>query len=133
MNKFTLLLVAATVLSPAMAPAQGLVPTMDREYEFCQDRPTEPDWMQNLHVRESYKRLLIQSIYRLESYQRVADVGDCTCDTLFPSWTEAVQRFNDNYLHLEQFESMQTRRDFENQGTALRRSVRELCEAEGNW
>lgn len=133
MRQIPLILVAAMATAPSIAPAQGLVPSMDSEFEFCQDRPSEPDWMQNIPVRESYKRLLVQSIYRLEGYQRAANAGNCTCDTLFPPWTDAVQHFNDNYLHLEQFEAMQTRREFQDQGTALRRSVRELCEAEGNW
>ncbi|MEM7668366.1 MAG: hypothetical protein AAF317_04340 [Pseudomonadota bacterium] len=128
-----LLLLAAISFSSATAFAQGLVPKMDSEYEFCQQRPPEPEWVQNLHVRESYKRLLIQSIYRLEGYQRVAASGDCRCDTLFPPWSNAVQHYNDNFLHLEQFEAMQTRRDFQDQGSAVRRSVQELCEAEGNW
>ncbi|WP_371228022.1 hypothetical protein [Roseovarius sp. 2305UL8-3] len=128
-----LLLLAAISFSSATAFAQGLVPTMDSEYEFCQQRPPEPEWVQNLHVRESYKRLLIQSIYRLEGYQRVAASDDCRCDTLFPPWSSAVQHYNDNFLHLEQFEAMQTRRDFQDQGSAVRRSVQELCEAEGNW
>lgn len=133
MKKSAPILAAIAALSTSMAPAQGLVPTIDSGYEFCQDRPPEPEWMQNLHVRESYKRLLVQSIYRLESYERVADAGDCTCSTLFPPWTSAVQNFNDNYLHLEQFEAMQTRREFQDQGTAIRRSVQDLCESEGNW
>ena len=128
-----LLLLAAISFSSATAFAQGLVLAMDSEYEFCQQRPPEPEWVQNLHVRESYKRLLIQSIYRLEGYQRVAASGDCRCDTLFPPWSNAVQHYNDNFLHLEQFEVMQTRRDFQDQGSAVRRSVQELCEAEGNW
>jgi len=96
MSKLKILLIAVTFFSPSMAPAQGLVPTLDSEFEFCQDRPPEPEWMQNIHVRESYKRLLVQSIYRLEGYQRVANATDCTCDTLFPPWTDAVQHFNDN-------------------------------------
>ena len=133
MRIFTLLLSAALSMPPATAFAQGLVPTIASEYEFCQERPPEPEWMQNLHVRESYKRLLVQSIYRLEGYQRVAASGDCMCDTLFPPWSNAVQHYNDNFLHLEQFEAMQTRRDFQDQGSAVRRSVQELCEAEGNW
>lgn len=127
------LLSAALILPPATAFAQGLVPTIGSKYEFCQERPPEPQWMQNLHVRESYKRLLIQSIYRLEGYQRVAASGDCTCDTLFPAWSNAVQHYNDNFLHLEQFEAMQTRRDLQDRGSAVRRSVQEFCEAEGNW
>jgi hypothetical protein len=133
MKTFMYFLIATAVFSPATAFPQGLVPTLDSEYEFCQDRPTEPEWMQNLHVRESYKRLLIQSIYRLKSYQRAAEVDDCTCGTLFPQWTDAVQHFNDNYLHLERFESLQVRRDFQTQSNVLRQSVKELCVAEGNW
>lgn len=128
-----LLAIASLFLAPSTVLSQGLVPTLDREYEFCQGRPAEPDWMQNLEARESHKRLLIQSIYRLEGYERVAEAENCGCDTLYPSWDNAVQRFNDNYLHLEQFDLMQTRREFQNQGNAVRRSVRALCEAEGNW
>ncbi|WP_040819609.1 hypothetical protein [Litoreibacter arenae] len=127
------LLLTAISFSSATAFAQNLVPTMDSEYEFCQQRPPEPEWLQNLHVRKSNKRLLIQSIYRLEGYQRVAASGDCKCNTLFPPWSNAVQHYNDNFLHLEQFEAMQTRRDFQDQGSAVRRFVQELCEAEGNW
>lgn len=128
-----LITIACAFLAPSEVLSQGLVPTLDREYEFCQERPPEPDWMQNLEARESHKRLLIQVIYRLEGYERVAEAGNCGCDTLYPSWDHAVQRFNDNYLHLEQFDLMQTRREFQNQGNAVRRSVRALCEAEGNW
>ncbi len=133
MKMISLMLAAATGLSPALSSAQGLVPTMEREYEFCQERPPEPEWMRNMHARESYRRLLIQSIYRLEGYERVSEAENCECKTLFPSWDNAVQRFNDNYLHLEQFELMQTRREFQDQGTAVRRSVKALCEAVGNW
>mgnify|MGYP000636866877 FL=1 len=133
MRTFALILATAIGLSPELTSAQGLVPTIEREYEFCQERPPEPEWMQNMDARESHKRLLIQSIYRLERYERVAEVGDCECETLYPSWDKAVQRFNDNYLHLEQFELMQTRRVFQDQGNAVRRSVRALCEAVGNW
>lgn len=128
-----ILALASLLLAPSAVVSQGLVPTLERQYEFCQLRPPEPDWMQNLEARESHKRLLIQSIYRLEGYERVAEAGNCECDTLYPSWDNAVQRFNDNYLHLEQFDLMQTRREFQNQGNAVRKSVRALCEAEGNW
>lgn len=133
MNFAKLLALVSLFLAPSALLSQGLVPTLDREYEFCQDRPPEPDWMQNLEARESHKRLLIQSIYRLEGYERVAEAGNCGCETLYPSWDDAVQRFNDNYLHLEQFDLMQTRRDFQEQGNAVRSSVRALCEAEDNW
>ncbi|MEM8575588.1 MAG: hypothetical protein AAGF48_13240 [Pseudomonadota bacterium] len=125
-------LVVGTVF-PIVALSQGMVPTMDRQFEFCQDRPLEPEWLENTPVREGYKRLLIQMIYRAESYRRVADANDCSCETVFPPWEHAIQHFNDNYLSLEQFEAMQTREDYRAEGDALRQSVRDLCEAEGHW
>lgn len=133
MMNWTPIVFAAAVLSPCMVASQGLVSTMDREFEFCQERPLEPEWLENTPVREGYKRLLIQMIYRAESYRRVANTGDCSCDTLFPPWDSAVQRFNDNYLSLEQFEAMQIREDYRAESDALRQSVKALCEAEGNW
>ncbi len=133
MKTFSVLLATAIIMWPSLILAEGLVPTMERKYEFCQERPPEPEWMQNMHVRESNKRLLIQSIYRLEGYERVSEAADCECETLYPSWDNAVQRFNDSFLHLEGFDLMQTRRDFQDQGTAVRNSVKALCEAVGNW
>lgn len=128
-----LLLIASTIVFPAVAFSQGLVPTIDRQFEFCQDRPLEPEWLENAPVRESYKRLLIQMIYRTDSYQRVADAEECSCDTLFPPWDAAIQHFNNNYLSIEQLEAMQTREDYRAESDALRQSVKELCEAEDNW
>jgi len=128
-----LFLIASTIIFPAVAFSQGLAPTMDRQFEFCQDRPLEPEWLENTPVREAYKRLMIQMIYRTESYRRVADAGECSCDTLFPPWDQAIQHFNNNYLSLEQFDAMQTREDYRTEGNTLRQSVKEFCEAEGNW
>jgi len=133
MKTFKVFLVAAMIIAPATAFPQGLVPTLDNEYEFCQDQPSEPEWMQTLHVREGHKRVLIQAIYFFQRYRLVAEASDCTCSTLYPPWTDAVQHFNDNYLHLQQLEAMQTRSEFQTQGEVLRQSVKELCEAEGNW
>lgn len=128
-----LVLIALTTALPAITLSQGLVPAMGREFEFCEDRPLEPAWLENIHARESYKRVLIQMIYRAQSYRRVADADECSCETLFPPWEHAIQHFNDNYLSLEQFEAMQTREEYRAEGDALRQSVRDLCEAEGNW
>ncbi len=129
----SLFFIASTIFFPGTALAQGLVPTMDQQFEFCQDRPLEPEWLEKISVREGYNRLLIQMIYRAESYRRVADAGVCSCEVLFPPWDQAIQHFNDKYLGLEQFEAMQTREDYQAEGDAFRQSVKELCEAEGNW
>ena len=133
MIRRALIQIAFTTTVPCIALSQGLVPAMGSEFEFCEDRPIEPEWMENMPAREAHKRVLIQMIYRAESYRRVADAGDCSCETLFPPWDQAIQHFNDHYLSLGQFEAMQTREDYRAEGDAYRQSVREICEAEGNW
>ena len=133
MNIFKSLLLASLLLSPSVLSAQGLIPTMDRQFEFCEDRPDEPEWLQNMHVREGHKRLLIQAIYRLQSYERVEQAGNCSCATLYPSWDAAIQVFNDNYLQYDRHETLDTRREFQDRSNALRESQRDLCEPIGHW
>lgn len=133
MKIVTSILLATAIFATAGAYAQGLVPTLDREYEFCENRPEEPQWLQDIHVRENYKRLLVQAIYRFQSYDRVEQAGDCSCDTLYPSWDTAVQVFNDNYLHLERRDAMDTRREFQDRSNDLRQSQRDVCEPIGHW
>lgn len=59
MSCFKAVLMIALVSTPSMAFAQGLVPTMEQQFEFCQERPQEPEWMGRLPSRENYKRLVI--------------------------------------------------------------------------
>lgn len=126
--------VAALLLSfPNHAFSQGLVPTMEREFEFCEDRPTEPEWMQNLHVREGQKRLAIQYIYRFQSAERVIEAGECACATRFPTWDAAVQTFNDSYLSGDQNDLREATADFQRQYNELRPQARDICELEGHW
>lgn len=127
------LLFAMAVLVPIGALAQGLVPTMDGQFEFCEERPREPQWLRDIHVRESHKRLLIQAIYELQSYERVEHAGNCSCNTLYPTWDTAIQTFNDNYLHLERRDAMAARRELQDRSTALRQSQKGVCEPLGHW
>ena len=53
---------------------RNLIPTLDNHPNVCPDQPPEPKWMQNINVRESYKRLLIQQIYRAQSMERPGGV-----------------------------------------------------------
>ncbi|MEM9360358.1 MAG: hypothetical protein AAGB04_29620 [Pseudomonadota bacterium] len=98
MKPLILILATGINLSPALAPAQGLVPTLNSEYDFCRSRPAEPEWMAELPSRERYKRLVIQTIYRAQGVERVVEAQECSCETRFPTWDNAVQHFNDNYL-----------------------------------
>ncbi|MEP3921117.1 hypothetical protein [Ascidiaceihabitans sp.] len=126
-------LTAFILVLPATAWSQGLIPTMEREFEFCEDRPTEPEWMQNLHVREADKRLTVQYIYRFQSAERVIEAGECSCATRFPSWDVAVQHFNDNFLTGDRNDLREATADFQRRYNELRPDARDICEREGHW
>ena len=127
------LLVAIALLLPISAYAQGLVPTMDREFEFCKDRPVEPDWLDNLPPREASKGMLIQMIYRFQSAKDVTTTGECSCATRFPTWDDAIQRYNDTYLGADENDHREAIGAFRAQYSALRPSARSICEEVGHW
>ena len=133
MKQLTIGLLLSLTVMPLSASAQGLVPTMEREFEFCEDRPLEPDWMQNLHPREASTGMLIQMIYRFQSAQQVTTSDDCSCATRFPTWDDAVQRYNDNYLGADENDHREAIGTFRAQYNALRPSARAICEVVGHW
>lgn len=133
MKKLTVCLAATIGLLPALASAEGLVPTMESEFDFCQDRPVEPEWMSELPSRERYKRLVIQTIYRAQGLERVVAAEECSCETRYPSWDTAVQHFNDNYLGGDRNALREAEEEHFDRFTDLRSTARSLCEAEGNW
>ena len=62
----------ALSLTPTFAVAErNLVPTLDRSFDVCQDRPAEPVWMQEIPLRQAYQRVLVQDIYRAQNLERV--------------------------------------------------------------
>jgi len=60
---------------------RNLIPTLDNEPDVCPDQPPEPQWMKDIDVRESHKRLLFQQIYRAQSMQRIVEAQSCECPT----------------------------------------------------
>lgn len=133
MNNLKPFLVAACILSPTLAISQGLVPTLEREFDVCQNRPLQPQWIDDLPSREAFKGAVIQMIYRAQSYQRVVEAGDCSCETLYPTWDTAVQRFNDTYLNSDRNQLREARNDFRDQANDMRGAAKALCEEAGNW
>jgi uncharacterized protein HemY len=120
-------------VAPVVAHAQGLVPTMESEFEYCQERPVEPRWMSELPSRERHKRLVIQTIYRAQSLERVVEAQECTCQTRYPSWDTAIQHFNDNYLGGDRNALREAEEEHFDRFSELRAAARTLCEAEGYW
>ena len=133
MKRLSIFLVALIASAPSSAWPQGLVPTLESEFEVCQSRPLQPQWIDDLPSREAFKGAVIQMIYRAESYQRVVEAGECSCETLYPTWDNAVQRFNDTYLNADRNTLREARNEFRDQANEVRDAAKAICEEAGNW
>lgn len=94
----TLLIVIAAY--PALAE-RNLIPTIDSVSNICPDRPEEPQWMQEISIRDAYQRVLVQDIYGAHSLAHVVEAGDCACGTRFPPWDSAEAEFFDRFANAE--------------------------------
>ena len=112
---------------------RNLIPTLDNRPDVCPDQPPEPEWMQNIDVRESYKRLLVQQIYRAQSMQRIVDTQYCDCTTRFPSWEAAERVYIERYASSEYWDVVDATSAYRRQANELRRAAMPICEAAGNW
>jgi len=112
---------------------RNLIPTLDNHPNVCPDQPPEPEWMQNINVRESYKRLLIQQIYRAQSMERVVDSQNCNCPTRSPTWENAVRVYTERYASSEYWDVVEATSEDRRQANELRRAAMPICEAAGNW
>ena len=112
---------------------RSLIPTLDNQPDVCPDQPPEPQWMQDINVRESHKRLLIQQIYRAQSMQRIVEAQSCECHTRYPSWEAAEGVFVEHYAASEYWDIVETTSAYRRQANELRREAMPICEAAGNW
>ena len=126
----------ALSLSVAAAPAFGernLVPSLERSFDVCPDRPAEPLWMQEIPLRQVYNRVLVQDIYRAQNLERVVETGSCDCATRFPSWDTAEAVFRERYASDERWEMLQASEGYNRRANAARPEAQAICEAAGNW
>ena len=112
---------------------RNLIPTLDNQPDVCPDQPPEPDWMQNIEMRESHKRLLIQQIYRAQSMQRIVEGRNCECATRFPSWDDAETVYVERFASSEYWDIVEATSQYRRQANALRLEAMPICEAAGNW
>ena len=112
---------------------RNLIPTLDNQPDVCPDRPPEPQWMQDIDVRESHKRLLIQQIYRAQSMQRIAEAQSCECPTRYPSWEAAEGVFVEHFATSEYWDIVEATSAYRRQANELRSEAMPICEAAGNW
>jgi len=130
------LVLAALALGLTAAPAfaeRNLVPTLERSFIVCPDRPAEPVWMQEIPLRQAYQRVLVQDIYRAQNLERVVETGSCHCATRFPSWDAAEATFRERHASDERWEMLQASDAYNRRANAARPAAKAICEAAGNW
>tara|TARA_R110002167_G_scaffold158797_1_gene354095 strand:- start:4925 stop:5338 length:414 start_codon:yes stop_codon:yes gene_type:complete len=130
------LALAALALSLTAAPTfaeRNLVPTLERRFTVCPDRPAEPVWMQEIPLRQAYQRVLVQDIYRAQNLERVVEIGNCDCATRFPSWDAAEAVFRESYASDERWEMLQASDAYNRRANAARPAAKAICDAAGNW
>ena len=136
----TILAAAVTLLAAPLAAqtspqvTNDLTVTMSpQQYRICNDRPTRPTWMDEVHPRESYKALTLMDLYELRAWEQIVETGNCGCDGRFPEWEDASGEFDEIYLMASAAEHTAAQRDIRQQRNDLRHAVHDLCEAQGNW
>lgn len=117
---------------PATAE-RNLVPTIGSTPDVCTDRPAEPDWMQNIGVRDAYQRVLVQDIYRAQNLERIVDSDSCACDIRYPPWEMAESKFRESFATAERWEMLEASDTYNRRASVLRPAAKAICEAEGSW
>ncbi|MEQ9244364.1 MAG: hypothetical protein RLQ73_16595 [Hoeflea sp. D1-CHI-28] len=134
MKRLTTVAGLLTILGATSGVAQqNLIPTLDNQPDVCSAQPPEPEWMQNIAMRESYKRLLIQQIYRAQSMQRVVEAQTCECPTRYPSWEAAEKVYIERFASSEYWDIVEATSEYRRQANELRLEAMPICEAAGNW
>ena len=130
------LVLTALVLGLTSAPGfaeRNLVPTLERSFDVCPDRPAEPVWMQEIPLRQAYQRVLVQDIYRAQNLERIVETSSCDCEIQFPSWDAAEAVFRERDESDERWEMLQASDAYNRRANAARTAAKAICDAAGNW
>ncbi len=128
-----LIALAQSLLSVPAFAERNLVPTLDRSFNVCPDRPAEPVWMQEIPLRQAHQRVLVQDIYRAQNLERVVESGSCDCETRFPSWDAAEGVFRERHASDERWEMLEASDSYNRRANEVRLEAKAICEAAGNW
>ena len=110
---------------PDMSNPEALSETCAAHRE---ENPT-PAWTFNLTVREGYRALLLQQIYRALAAEAVVETGTCSCESRYPGWAAANAIYQERYGDLDMFEHQRVGREFNQRYNRVRRDMLDLCEA----
>lgn len=130
------LVLTALILGLTSAPSfaeRNLVPTLERSFDVCPDRPAEPTWMQEIPLRQAYQRVLVQDIYRAQNLERIVETESCDCEIRFPSWDAAEAMFRERHASDERWEMLEASDAYNRRANNVRLEATAICEAAGNW
>ncbi|TDK51001.1 hypothetical protein [Antarcticimicrobium luteum] len=130
------LVLTALVLGLTSAPGfaeRNLVPTLERSFDVCPDRPAEPMWMQEIPLRQAYQRVLVQDIYRAQNLERIVEIGNCACEIRFPFWDAAEAEFHEQHASDERWKMLEASDAYNRRANDVRLEAKAICETAGNW
>jgi len=127
-----LTIVLGLIAAPLLAEP-NLIPSLESIPDVCSERPNEPDWMENIALRDAYQRVLVQDIYRAQSMARIVETRLCDCATRFPTWDSAESTFRENHADADRSEMLQASDTYNRRANDLRPQAQAICEAAGNW
>jgi hypothetical protein len=121
------------LIAPPTIAESNLIPSFESVPDVCSERPNEPDWMENIALRDAYQRVLVQDIYRAQYMERIVETGSCDCATRFPTWDSAEGTFQENHADADRSEMLQASDIYNRRANELRPQAKTICEAAGNW
>ena len=131
--RLTWLTIVLGLIAPPLVAERNLIPSLESIPDVCSVRPNEPDWMENIALRNAYQRVLVQDIYRAQSMARIVETGSCDCATRFPTWDSAESTFRENHADADRSEMLQASDTYNRRANELRPQAQAICEAAGNW
>ncbi|MEQ6204774.1 hypothetical protein ABMC88_17160 [Sulfitobacter sp. HNIBRBA2951] len=131
--RLTWLTIALGLIAPPLVAERNLIPSLESIPDVCSERPNEPDWMENIALRDAYQRVLVQDIYRAQNMERVVETGSCDCASRFPTWDKAEVIFRENHADADRSEMLQASDTYNRRANELRPQPQAICEAAGNW
>lgn len=129
-------LLIATLLSAVASgvAAQSVSTTESNGFAFCGDRPSEPESIADIPMRESHKRILVQRMYTVNALTSVVEAEDCSCEIRFPSWDTTVEQYLEMYAGIDdRHEILALTSEFRRTTNDLRKLARPTCIEVGNW
>lgn len=130
------IIMLATPLTAQTSPqvTNDLTVTMTpQQYRICNDRPARPAWMDEVPPREAYRANTVMELYEIRAWEAITQSGDCGCSVRFPTWDASNTEYQQSYEGLNQAEHSALRRELIENRKQLEPTVREICEAQGNW